>query len=1127
MEDTACSDEESLGAGPSPAGSGPDRRTVARRPEAPRPDPLGAIEAGPGFDLPVVGPGDPAVIAATLGPADPTSVTTAGDIPSTAAESTGPDAGHSDRGAAAASEPTIGLPPDPHAVTCASDAPPVRSNRTAPSIPGYEILGELGRGGMGVVYKARQTRLNRTVALKMILAGEHASAEAGVRFLAEAEAAAKLQHPNVVQIFHIAEHGGHPYFEMEFVGGGSLADGLDGIPRPPRVAADLVACLSRAIGEAHRKGIVHRDLKPANILLTPEGTPKVADFGLAKLLDLESGMTATESILGSPSYMAPEQAEGKTREAGPAADLYALGAILYELLTGRPPFRGATVLDTLQQVKTAEPVPPSRLVPGLPRDLETIVLKCLQKDPSKRYESATALTEDLRRFQAGEPIVARPVRSPERAWRWCKRNPVVASLMAAVATLMIIVAVGSTLSAVQFQGMNRTLVSNLYISNIALADRELSADNLGRVRKLLDECPPGLRQWEWHYLRRLCAVEPTLLQHSAEVHGVAFHPDGGRIAAGCGDGTVKVFDVATRTVIQTLPGHESYVFSVAFSPDRRHLASAGADRWVRLWDLATGQEVFRRPGHVGDYSGMTHAVAFSPDGLHLVAGGEDGIATVWDAADGREVHRLPETHENTASCVAYSPDGRRLATGSRGGVVRIWDARTGQLLRRILGHTHRISAVVFRPDGRQLATASYDRTVKVWNPATGELLHTLRGYTGAINGLAFTFSRDGLRLFSIGGEDKTVKIWDPLTGREILSLRGHTLFGHCLASSPDGLRLASGDKNGTIRVWDATPLKGDEGLESLTREHDHEVWSVAFSPDGRRLASASWDHTVKLWDAATGALLSTLTHPDLVFRVAFSPDSKHLATSTVSRDRDVIVKVWETATGQETIDEIRERSVGYYVTFDPTGRYLLREGPDHTVQVRDAKTGKVVGSAGRHDRLIWCMEFSPDGRRLATASNDGTVRVWAWNPARLGRFQEPELTLPVNVIGYGDRLAFSHDGRRLATGGEEHTVKIWDAKTGQELQTLRGHSGDVFAVAFSPDGRWLASAGEDTTVRLWDATSGELRHTLRGHTGIVGSLAFSPDGRRLASGSRDRTMKVWDMTLLGAKTGSKAEAPGE
>jgi serine/threonine-protein kinase len=332
---------------------------------------------------------------------------------------------------------TLSAPGDPKAPTIGGTGDSLGMTETVPTIPGYEVLGELGRGGMGVVYQARQVRLNRAVAVKMILAGQHAGTEAAVRFLAEAEAIAKLQHPNIVQIFHIDEHAGFPYFEMEYVGGGNLADRLDGTPRSPREAAALIQALAGAMAEAHRQGIVHRDLKPGNILLTPEGVPKVADFGLAKLLNADSGLTRTDSVLGSPSYMAPEQAGGKAKYVGPAADVYALGAILYELLTGRPPFRGATVLETLEQVKTAEPVPPSRLVPGLPRDVETISLKCLQKDPDKRYESALALVADLRRFQAGEPIVARPVGQLERGWRWCRRNPVVAGLMAVASTFLI------------------------------------------------------------------------------------------------------------------------------------------------------------------------------------------------------------------------------------------------------------------------------------------------------------------------------------------------------------------------------------------------------------------------------------------------------------------------------------------------------------------------------------------------------------------------------------------------------------------------------------------------------------------------------------------------------------------
>ncbi len=314
-------------------------------------------------------------------------------------------------------------------------------------VPGYEILGELGRGGMGVVYLARQVRLQRPCAMKMILAGHHAGSAATARFLSEAETVAKLRHPNVVQIYTIGEHDGRTYIELEYVEGGSLAQKLDGTPWAPLRAAAMLETLALATGEAHRLGIIHRDLKPGNVLLTNDGIPKLADFGLAKSIDSDSGLTQSGAIMGSPSYMAPEQAEGNAKRVGSAADLYALGVILYELLTGRPPFRGATVFETVQQVKTAEPVPPSRLVPGVPGDVETIVLKCLQKDPARRYESAAALADDLRRFQAGEPIMARPVGAIERAWRWCRRNPSLAGSLGAVAAALVAVAVLAVLYA--------------------------------------------------------------------------------------------------------------------------------------------------------------------------------------------------------------------------------------------------------------------------------------------------------------------------------------------------------------------------------------------------------------------------------------------------------------------------------------------------------------------------------------------------------------------------------------------------------------------------------------------------------------------------------------------------------
>ena len=423
----------------------------------------------------------------------------------------------------------------------------------------------------------------------------------------------------------------------------------------------------------------------------------------------------------------------------------------------------------------------------------------------------------------------------ERAWRWCRRNPTVAGLVAAVALLLVAAAAGAGAAAVQYRVAARRaerlriasedlaktettakaeLEAGLYFERIALAHRELSADNLGQALELLDECPEGLRQWEWHYLKRLCRLDPVILRDQDAVNSVAFHPNGEQLVTGGRDGRVKIWDRRTGRILRTLPGHRGLVSSLAFRPtDGRYLASVGADPAVTLWDVTTGREVFRRKGPLGDYyTGMAYAVAFSPDGRLLVAGSEDGGAIIWDAADGTEVRRLPEQREGTTTCVAFSPDGRLLATATWAGVLRLWDALTYRLLHTMRGHQHRISAIAFRPDGRWLATGGFDRTIRIWDVATGGPLQTWRGHIGVINGLIF--SRDGQRLFSSGGEDKVVKTWDPQTGREILNLRGHAYFCQGVAASPDGRRLASAGGDRTVRIWDASPLEGNEGQET-------------------------------------------------------------------------------------------------------------------------------------------------------------------------------------------------------------------------------------------------------------------------------------------------------------------------
>jgi WD40 repeat protein len=949
----------------------------------------------------------------------------------------------------------------------------------------YELL---ARGGMGVVYRARQVSLRRVVAVKMILSGHFASRADVQRFLAEAEAAANLDHPNIVPIYEVGTHGGLHYYSMKLIEGGSLASGAPELTRDPRRVAQLVADVARAIHHAHQLGVLHRDLKPANVLLDASGRPMVTDFGLAKRIDVRSDVTQTGSVIGTPSFMAPEQARGE-KLITTAADIYSLGAILYSLLAGRPPFVGDSVVQILERVRDAEPERLRRVAPHVDRDLETICLTALQKQPQKRYGSALELAEDLARWLAHEPIRARPAGAVERVGKWARRRPAAAALVcvsfAAAASLL-----GLWLNLTVRLREQRDYAGEQRNRAVAESNRASEQERLANQRRTEAE---GL-SFRLAMDRATQAGETAAPQESllwlARALPLAPDEPSRRLVRLNLDSWYRSIQPLQRVFGEAEPS-----YTCAVSRDSRVLVTAGGVDFatIRQWDITTGAPV----GPVIDAGSLVYSLAISADGAVIVSGCENGTVQRWDSKSGHPIG-APMRHRDVVYAVEFSPDQRTLLTGCQDKQVRLWDVMAGEPARpprapmRLSG---RVLTAAFSPDGeRILAAGASDRSnpdtggeAREWDAHTGLPLSPSLPSDGESWGAAY--SPDGTR-FAVSGSSvsEVFDAGDP--GKPPVRLVASS-NARCVAFSPDGRSILTAGADDLVRTWDsATGSPSDAPVRDSAPIKD-----IVFLPDGNGFVTVS--DRVRLWGRSSSLFYNEMRHGNRLDCLDVSGDGKLVVLTG-----DGSARLWDISTGQPLGQPMKVQGVVRDIRFSPDGSRVLTCGPSNTAQLWNVPDGSPAAPPITRYRQVADGAFSPDGKLMVIASAEELTLWDAHDGHSIGTL--------ATTTGCGQvfMLRFSPDGGRLLVGAEFGEA-LFDvarrAPAGPALPTDPNYVG-----AFSPDGRLAVTGSVGGFVRLFESATGQRSGARLSCPSYITALAYAPNGQTFAAGTVDGNIRLWD-----------------